>query len=144
MGKKSYKDLEVWKKAVHFADRIFDVTDCFPSKHFRLVSQMTDAAVSIPSNIAEGCGRNSYADNLRFLSYARGSISEIETQIIISHRRKFIDDITFQSLSKDLDEISRMLSGLKRSILDIKESGLREEYEDFEYEAIPRLKTNNS
>lgn len=79
-------DLDVWKKACDLAKEIYQITKVFGTEEqFGLISQLRRAAVSVPSNIAEGCGRNSSKDTMRFLFIARGGLYEIETQIILAY-----------------------------------------------------------
>ncbi|MBN9337657.1 MAG: four helix bundle protein [Chryseobacterium sp.] len=99
--------------------KIYKVTEKFPSNEiYGLTSQLRRASVSIPSNIAEGNTRRSKADYVQFLRIARGSCSEVETQIIISKNLGFIDENSFEELSFNIIEISKMLSGLINSLKD--------------------------
>ena len=83
---------------------------------YGLISQLRRAAVSIPSNIAEGAERDSTKDFLRFISIARGSLAEVETQLIVAHRLCFLPTEEFDAVTKDLHEIGRMLNGLQRAL----------------------------
>lgn len=84
---RSFRDLDVWRDGVQLAELIYQVTRAFPREEtFGLVSQLRRASISVPSNIAEGWGRNSRKDYLRFLHIARGSLFEIATQVEIAHR----------------------------------------------------------
>lgn len=113
----SYKDLTVWKRSIGFVEKIYKITTCFPElEKFGLVSQMRRAAISIPSNIAEGALRSSKRDFSKFLGIAKGSLAELETQMIISQKLGFIKIDEFNALSHELEEISRMLTGLAKSI----------------------------
>ncbi len=113
----SYKDLTVWKKSIEFVKKIYKTTTHFPeSEKFGLVSQMRRSAISIPSNIAEGALRSSKRDFYKFLRIAKGSLAELETQLIISHKLDFIGDDEFNALSDELKEISKMLAGLAKSL----------------------------
>lgn len=97
----NYKNLHIWQEGITLARRIYEVTSHFPANEkFGIVSQMTRAAVSIPSNIAEGAGRNSNKDFVHFLSIAIGSIFELHTQITICEQ---IGYITAEE-AKELDE----------------------------------------
>ncbi len=92
---------------------IYDATEQFPShEQFGLVSQLRRAAVSVPSNIAEGKAHYSNRDFVRFLRHARGSVAEIETQILIAEGRKYLSPATTSKLAQQLDELGRILSGL--------------------------------
>lgn len=117
MSQSSYKDLIAWQKAMELVAMVYDATDAFPShEQFGLVSQLRRAAVSVPSNIAEGKCHYSNRDFVRFLRHARGSLAEIETQILISQDRKYLPDMTVTTLTKRLDELGRILSGLINSL----------------------------
>jgi four helix bundle protein len=114
---KSFRELIVWKKSLDLAERIYRATERFPkSEIFGLALQMRRAAVSIPSNIAEGQSRNSRNEFRHFLGIARGSLAELETQIELSARLEMLkaeDTAIFMNL---IEEIGKMLSGLKRSL----------------------------
>jgi four helix bundle protein len=117
MGQSSYKDLIVWQKGMELVAAIYDATDGFPShEQFGLVSQLRRAAVSVPSNIAEGKAHFSNRDFVRFLRHARGSLAEIETQVLIAQQRKYLSSDTATMLSQKIDELGRMLSGLINSL----------------------------
>src|SRR5574340_1576313 len=113
MALKFYKDLVVWQKAMDLVTEIYRVTQKFP-KHelFSLTSQLRRAAVSIPSNIAEGQGQLSKGDFRRFLGHARGSLSELETQIIISQNLGYLTDEDATNLLNMVTEVGRILNGL--------------------------------
>ena len=82
----SYRDLEVWKQTKDLVRDIYQLTKTFPKEeHFGLTNQIKRAAISIPSNIAEGCGRNHVKDSIQFFFVSRGSLYEVETQIILAH-----------------------------------------------------------
>lgn len=88
---KSYRELEVWQKAMDLTELVYAITKQYPSdERFGLTSQSRKAAVSVPSNIAEGYGRTHRGDYLKFLSNARGSLCELETQLILAVRLKFV------------------------------------------------------
>ena len=114
---RSYKDLEVWKLAVGFVKAIYQATSKFPgSENFGLTNQIRRSAVSIPSNIAEGQGRNSAKEFRQFLSFGLGSLGELETQLIIA---KEIDYLTIEELNPllgSLDRIRKMIKSLSNSI----------------------------
>jgi len=97
------------------------MTAQFPNEEiFGLVSQMRRAAVSIPSNIAEGAARNSRKEFINYLHIAQGSIAELETQIVISDKLNFIDSSQAGCLLREIDEISKMIIGLQRSLRSAK------------------------
>lgn len=109
----THKDLEVWKKAMNFVTELYKTTVSFPhDERFGLTSQMRRAAVSIPSNIAEGAARQSNKEFIQFLYIALGSTVEVETQLNIAKNLNFINDETFERMDEDQNEISRMLMGL--------------------------------
>ena len=109
-----HKDLDVWKKSIELVTEIYSITANFPNEEkYGIVSQIRRAAISVPSNIAEGCARFSDKENLRFLDIARGSLAELETQLIISKNLGFIDS---DNLIKKISTIAQMLSGLKRHL----------------------------
>jgi four helix bundle protein len=111
-----YKKLKVWQKAMKLVVQVYKATRNFPkNEQYGLVSQMRRSVISIPSNIAEGHGRSSDKEIVRFLDIARGSIFELDTQIEISKRLNFLDIQEYNNIFNMLDEISRMLSGLKKS-----------------------------
>lgn len=112
----SHKKLMVWQKAIKLVIHIYKITNNFPRHElYGLTSQMRRSVISIPSNIAEGHGRNSYKEQIRFLNIAKGSIYELDTQIEISRQLKYMNPDEFDHISSLLDETSRMLSGLKKS-----------------------------
>ena len=113
---KSHKDLIVWQKSMDHVAAIYVATKAFPNEElFGIVSQMRRAAVSIPSNIAEGYGRLYDKETVKFLSNALGSASELETQLIISKDLGYLSIEDFQKLINQIEEIIRMLSALIKS-----------------------------
>lgn len=113
MSVKSYKDLKIWQRSMDMIELIYRITEDFPSKEsFGLVSQMRRAAVSVPSNIAEGYGRQSTGSYSQFLSVARGSLFELETQVEICIRLKYIHKTESEKLVAEIVEISKMISSL--------------------------------
>src|SRR5579864_7466864 len=117
MSQSSYKDLIAWQKGMELVTMIYDATDRFPPhEQFGLVSQLRRAAVSVPSNIAEGKAHYSNRDFVRFLRHARGSLAEIETQVLIAQQRKYLNTETATNLSQKIDELGRILSGLINSL----------------------------
>lgn len=114
---KSYKDLIVWQKAILLVTEIYSITKTFPdSERFGLTNQLNRAVVSIPSNIAEGWGRESNKNHLQFLRISRGSLMEVETLILISKNLNYINDQTFKIISDTIEEVGKILQGLIRSI----------------------------
>ncbi len=112
---KGHHKLEVWKKGIEFVVKIYKLTEDFPKNEmYGLTQQIRRAAVSIPCNIAEGAGRHSKKEFRQFLSIAQGSIAELETQLLIAQRLCYIKETS--NFLNELDEISRMLSGLAKSL----------------------------
>jgi four helix bundle protein len=117
MPGKGYKDLEVWKKAVDLAVEVYEITRRFPdSEKFGLSIQMRRAAVSVPSNIAEGHARGTSKEFQRFLNIALGSLFELETQALLSARLGFLKKERYGSLNEEMQRIGRMLRGLARKL----------------------------
>ncbi len=112
-----FKELLVWQKSIDFVTKVYQVTESFPEKEkFGLISQLTRASVSVPSNIAEGNSRRSLPDYIQFLKIARGSCAEIETQLIISKKLNFITEELFLKLNNQIIEITKMINGLINSL----------------------------
>ena len=112
----TFEKLEVWQKAIVFADSVYMLTKGFPSdERFGLTNQMRRAAVSISSNIAEGASRISKQDFARFIEIATGSVFEVISQSFISRNQGFLDEGSFQKLYLGAEELGRMLSGLRSS-----------------------------
>lgn len=117
MGVKSYNDLIVWQKAMDLAESVYRASRTFPREElFGLTGQLRRAAVSVPSNIAEGQGRATTRDFLHFLAVARGSLNELETQLLLAHRLGYIDDEQWSTLVNLADEVGRLLRGLVHSL----------------------------
>ena len=115
---KSYRDLIVWQKAMQLVTDIYTATKSFPSDElYGLMSQLRRCAVSIPSNIAEGYGRNSTGDYKRFLQIAAGSVFELQTQIEIAANLKYISIEIFNTLFNLGKEVELMLLALIRKIV---------------------------
>ena len=114
-----FERLDVWQKSIDFADLVYRVTRAFPDdERFGLTSQMRRAAVSISSNIAEGSARYSKVDLAHFLEIATGSVFEVVSQSFISPRQSFLTEGDFRTLYAAAEEQGRMLSGLRKSVLD--------------------------
>lgn len=108
-----HKDLEAWKEAIKYVTKIYLITNKFPKEeNYGITSQIRRCAVSIPSNIAEGCARFSSKETARFLDIALGSIAELETQLIISQNLEYLENS--EELLQDLNKISALTSGLKK------------------------------
>jgi four helix bundle protein len=113
----SYRDLIAWQKAMELVESIYKLTAQLPdAERFGLVTQLRRAAVSIPSMLAEGHARASTRDFARFLSMARGSLAEVETQVLIAERLRFVSGDAVQQLLAQCDELGRVLRGLKKAL----------------------------
>lgn len=107
---KDYKKLNVWQNAHSLAVEIYKITDSFPrSEIYGLTSQIRRACVSIPSNIAEGCGKEGDAEFGRFLQISLGSANELEYQLLLARDLKFLDINSFNFLNDKVDHVRRML-----------------------------------
>jgi four helix bundle protein len=114
----NFEKLEVWQKAIDFADLVYTDTRAFPSdERFGLTNQMRRAAVSISSNLAEGSSRHSKTDFARFVKISTGSLFEVVSQAFIAQRQGFLKDDRFQLLYRAAEEQSRMQSGLRKVLL---------------------------
>jgi four helix bundle protein len=110
---KTFRDLIVWQKSIQFVTDVYKATQKFPQNElYGLTSQIRRCSVSIPSNIAEGYGRKSTQDYLRFLRISLGGLYELQTQIVISLNLKFLHREDFDGLFESSREIERMLSSL--------------------------------
>jgi len=108
-----YKDLVAWQRAMELVKEVYRCTRAFPrDEMFGLTSQMRRAAISVPSNIAEGKGRHSTRELVQFLYTARGSLLELETQICISRDLGYLEEASAKNLSTRVVEVARILSGL--------------------------------
>jgi four helix bundle protein len=117
MGVRNYQELIAWQKAMDLVVRAYELSRCFPREEiYGLTSQVRRAGVSIPSNIAEGQGRFTTGEFLHFLSIAHGSLREVETQVLIAQRLKYIDaqlTLEFMNLAA---EVGRLINGLANSL----------------------------
>lgn len=114
---RSYRDLLVWQRAIQLVEECYRLTTEFPrSEEFGLKTQMRRAAISIPSNIAEGNSRHHTLEYCQFLSVALGSLAEIETQIELACRLNYVKKSDTQALNASCSEVGRMLHGLRTSI----------------------------
>ena len=114
---KTHKDLEVWKKSIEMVTKVYTLTRSFPKEElYGLSNQMRRAAVSVASNIAEGAGRNSSKELLQFLYFATGSLSELETQLIIAHNLGYLNNEEKQDIDAIVSYIFIILSRLVQSL----------------------------
>ena len=121
-----YKDLIAWQKAMDLVNVVYKLTDRFPKREvYSLTDQIRRAAVSIPSNSAEGQAHFNNDEFLHFLRHARGSLAELETQLMIAERQKYAEPSDVEELLKSTDEVSRILSGLINSIKTTREARSR-------------------
>jgi four helix bundle protein len=108
---RDFRKLKVWEKAHHLTLQIYRITKTFPSdERFGLTVQLRRAAASIPTNIAEGCGRDSERELARFMSIAAGSASEMEYQLLLAWDLNYIQDGTHRKLNQQVNEVKRMLN----------------------------------
>ena len=114
---RSYKDLLVWQKGIALAKLVYQITKNFPSEEkFGLVAQMRRAAVSVPSNIAEGQARHTTGEFIQFISHAEGSAAELDTQLILSIELQFCSNSVADDSFALIGEIRRMLNALRRKL----------------------------
>ena len=114
---KSYRDLEVWQKGMGLARQVYDATKTWPREEmYGLTSQVRRAAVSVPSNIAEGQGRSSTREFIHHLSIARGSLYELETQLLLAQQLGYLVPDQAERLLHTADDISRMIRRLSQNL----------------------------
>ena len=114
---KTHKDLLVWQKSMELVTEIYKVTTKFPKEEiYGITSQIRRSAISVPSNIAEGAGRNSPKEFKQFLFFALGSLSELETQFIISKNLNYIDEETNVKINNEIVALIKMTASLIRSV----------------------------
>jgi len=119
MSEKPHRKLAVWQKSMDLVVMVYETTRRFPAvERYGLASQMQRAAVSIPSNIAEGAARRSPKELLQFIYTARGSLSELDTQLDIALRLGYVSAEREAELRRRLEELSRMMYGLITSLTD--------------------------
>jgi four helix bundle protein len=114
---KNFKSLEIWKRSMLLVKEIYLLMEQMPSEEkFGLTNQLKRAAVSVPSNIAEGCGRNHIKELIQFLHYSTGSLCEVETQLYLALSLEFIPKEETSSIITETVEIRRMIQGYINSI----------------------------
>ncbi len=112
-----FKKLIAWQKAMDLCVFVYNLTESFPHvEKYGLISQITRCAVSVPSNIAEGAGRNSKKEFSHFLGITIGSLFELETQLNIALQLKFINEESFVKAEEEIDSIRKLIYGLKKSL----------------------------
>ena len=123
MSVSRFRELKAWQLGMDLAERVYLITDSFPkSEIYGLTSQIRRCAVSVPSNLAEGHGRNSAKEFLQFIAISFGSICELETQILLSHRLKYINSQDYDTVLALLIETSKTIRGLQKAIKERIES----------------------
>jgi four helix bundle protein len=114
---KPHKKLNVWQVAMKVAQMVYKLTNAFPAdERFGLVSQMRRAAISIPSNIAEGAARQGKKEFKNFLSMAQGSLSELDTQLELSVLLSYLNQENLKEITEEMLKVDKMLTGLIRSL----------------------------
>ena len=115
MGAKSFRELEVWRESMDLVVLVYGLLDRLPNhERFALCDQLRRAVISIPSNIAEGFGRDSHRDFAHFLSIARGSLYEVDTQLEIAERMDYLD--VPKELRRRMNSVSRLIAALNRRL----------------------------
>ena len=114
---RTYKDLLVWQKGITLAKLVYRLTHSFPAaEKFGLIAQMRRAAVSVPSNIAEGQARHTTGEFIQFISHAEGSLAELDTQLILGIELEFCGDASAEAAFDVIGELRRMLNVLRRKL----------------------------
>jgi four helix bundle protein len=114
----NFEKLKAWQEAIAFADLVYQVTKDFPdSERFGLTNQMRRAAVSVASNLAEGCSRSSKTDYARFVEIASGSVFEVVSQAMLGRNQGFLSEKDHRRLYEAAEQQSRLLSGLRKALL---------------------------
>jgi four helix bundle protein len=135
----NFKELKIWQKALELSVDVYKVTGLFPKEDkFGLISQIKRSAVSIPSNIAEGAGRNSIKEFLYFLSVANGSSYELQTQLLISNKLNFLKDDILENMLIELNEIQKMNYNFQKTL---KKNSLKTENKSQKKETIDYIKS---
>jgi four helix bundle protein len=112
-----FKELKVWEKSMDIAVDVYKLTSRFPKEElFGLASQVKRSAVSMPSNIAEGAGRNSEGEFVHFLGMANGSACELETQLLIAARLGFVPEAAINELTERINDVQNMTFGLQKKL----------------------------
>ncbi|MDX1964283.1 MAG: four helix bundle protein [Pirellulales bacterium] len=114
---RNFRELQVWQRGMDLAVRVCRAVSTFPNyEMYGLASQLRRAAISIPSNIAEGSARSGTREFLNFLSIAQGSLAEVETQLEIAFRLNYVQTTTFEEFLSETQQLTRMLFGLRNSL----------------------------
>src|SRR5438067_13253580 len=118
MKVKNYQELIVWQRAMDLVEEVYKLSRAFPREEvYGLTSQIRRAAVSVPSNIAEGQGRRTTADFVKYLSIAYGSLREVETQALIARRLAYVPEIALENVLNSAGEVGRLPNGLMASLV---------------------------
>ncbi len=113
----NFRKLDIWTKSMNLVTEIYQLTNTFPNhERFGLMSQMQRAAVSIPTNIAEGSAKTSNKDFAQFLEISIGSLLELETEITIALNLKYIDSLIFENIQNKIIELQKMITGFKNKL----------------------------
>jgi len=114
---RDFRKIQVWQKSHDLTLRLYKITSTFPKEElYGLTSQIRRASASIPSNIAEGCGRDTQTELARFVHIAAGSASELDYHLLLSHDLGYINKETYQELENSISEIKRMLHGFEKPV----------------------------
>ena len=112
-----FEDLHIWNKSMELVEKVYLLSDKLPNEErFGLISQIRRCSVSIPSNIAEGAGRNSKKEFIHFLSIANGSTAELKTQLLLISRLKYLTEVKINPLLSLCNEIQKMSRSLQKSL----------------------------
>lgn len=112
-----FENLEIWNRSINVTNKIFDLADSIENRHhYRFADQLRSASLSISNNIAEGSGSSSKREFCQFLNYAHRSIFETVNMLVIASHRKYIEENKTNELKKELEEISKMVSGFSNSL----------------------------
>ena len=114
---RNFRELEIWKRSLELVDKVYEQSKGLPDdERFGLISQIRRSAVSIPSNIAEGCSRRTNKDFARFLEIAIGSSFELETQLLIVQKRKMLEKQNLEPIFNELNQIQKMMNSFRSSL----------------------------
>jgi len=114
---KPHKRLDVWDKAIDLTVDIYRISETFPrTEVYGLTSQMRRASISVPSNIAEGAARQTKREFINYLHMAQGSLSELDTQLVIASRLEYVPTETYEEIGGRIETISKMITGLIKSL----------------------------
>ena len=117
MEERAHRKLDVWKRAMGLTKMVYEITANFPKEeYYSLVMQMRRAAISVPSNLAEGAARSGKKEFLQFINIAQGSLSELDTQIELARMLHYLKEDGYLKLQKEIQVISKQLYGLSRAV----------------------------